>query len=141
MVEVRLYRAVFMHFPNGARTSGFSPKGEILSRRRLIQGSPMFSACSCTSHDFRHPFPPVSALNIGFHNIFHIRFPQVYDPSESRASRPQWTCQKCSKSSWVGGRDKQSHEGNAQALGRRADGAANGSPQGLLYSYYMTYHK
>ena len=71
-VEVRLYRAVFMHFPNGARTSGFGPKGEILSRRSHFRGSPMFSERSRTSHDFRNPFPPVSGLILGFRNIFRI---------------------------------------------------------------------
>ena len=53
-----------------------------MSCRRLFRGSPMFSAHFRTSHDFWHPFPPVSTLTIGFRNIFRIRFPQVYDPSE-----------------------------------------------------------
>ena len=38
----------------------------------FFRGSPMFSAHFSTSHDFRHPFPPVSVLTIGFRNIFRI---------------------------------------------------------------------
>ena len=59
-----------------------------LSHRSPFRGSPMFSARFRTSHDFRHPFPPVSAFIIGFRNIFRIRFPQVMiHPNGFRATR------------------------------------------------------
>ena len=63
-------------------------QGGVVSRRSHFRGSPMFSERSRTSHDFRNPFPPVSALITGFRNIFRIRFPQVMiHPNCFRATR------------------------------------------------------
>ena len=65
------------HMPHYVTYSLLNHITSYVSRRRFFWGSPMFSTRFRTSQDFLHPFPPVSALIIGFHNIFCIRFPQA----------------------------------------------------------------
>ena len=49
---------------------------------------------------------------------------------ESRALRPQWTRRDIIGVVRLGKGQSNPMKGNAQALGRRSDGAANGTPQG-----------
>ena len=79
----------------GVFSCGVACRWHWLSHRRLFRGSPMFSACSCTSHDFRHPFPPVSPLTIGFRNIFHIWFPQSLWSIRITSAPPDYTFRYC----------------------------------------------
>ena len=70
------------HTINHINRSNRSNRISSMSRRSLFRGSPMFSARFCTSHDFRHPFPPVFRTHYRFPQYFPHMISASYDPSE-----------------------------------------------------------